>query len=151
MKALSTRPISSTPWTSWPPSQTADRCLSDLLLNVLCGGFDLDSAVAHPGLVARLGEDGRAIDYFAATQVEAGAVQGTDYGVALAVACFERAGEVVTRGGYGADLTGSRATKQDSHPFDLDPVQVVLRQLALVQNGNELIRTGFLKDVPVHA
>ena len=92
-----------------------------------------------------MGEDGRPIDYLATTQVEAGVVQGTDYGVALSVARFERAGEVVTRGGYGADLAGRRAAQQDPHPFDLDPAQIVLRQLALVQDGNELIWTGFWK------
>src|SRR5215210_613370 len=126
-------------------------CLSHLLLHVLRGGLDLDSAVAHPRLVARLGEDGRAVDDLAATQVEAGLVQGTDYGVAFAVARFERAGEVVARGGYRVDLAGSRAAQQDSHPFDLDPAQIVLRQLVLAQDGNELIGTGFLEDVPIDA
>src|SRR5215203_3885572 len=126
-------------------------CLSHLLLHVLRGGLDLDSAVAHPGLVARLGEDGRPVDNLAATEVEAGVVQGTDYGVAFAVARFERAGEVVARGGYGADLAGRRAAQQDPDPFDLDPAQIVLRQLALVQDRNELVGTDFLEDVPVDA
>src|SRR5215208_7061866 len=150
MKALSTRPASPAPRACRSPSQPAERGLPDLLLNVLRGGLDFDSAVAHPGLVARLGKDSRAVDNLAATQVEAGVVQVTDYGVALAVARFERAGEVVTRGGYGADLPGRRATKQDPHPFDLDPAQVVLRQLALTEEGNKLIGPGFLEDVPVH-
>src|SRR5215212_5643347 len=124
-------------------------CLSHLLLHVLRGGPDLDSAVAHPGLVARLGEDGRTVDNLAAAKVEAGLVEGTDHGIAFTVARFERTGEVVARGGYGADLAGSRATQQDAYPIDLDPAQIVLRQLAFVQDGNELIGTAFLEDVPV--
>ncbi len=50
------------------------------------------------------GEDGRAVYRLSRTEVEARLVPGTDDGVALAVALLQRAAEVVTGGGDGADL-----------------------------------------------
>src|SRR5829696_7079793 len=126
-------------------------CLSHLLLHVLRGGLDLDSAVAHPGLVARLGEDGRAVYDLAAAQVEAGLVQGTDYGVTLALTLFERPREVVAGGGDGADLAALRAAQEHAYPFDLDPAHPVRRQIPLIEDGGELVGTALLKDVPVYA
>src|SRR5215208_6189152 len=128
MKALSTRPASPAPRACRSPSQPAERGLPDLLLNVLRGGLDLDSSVAHPGLVARLGADGRAVDNLAATQVEAGVVKGTDYGVAFAFARFGRAGEVVARGGCRGGPARGRTAKKDANPFNLDAAKIVLRQ-----------------------
>src|SRR5918993_496949 len=78
--------------------------LPDLLLDVLRGGFDLDLSISRTGLVARLGEDGRAIDDLAAAQVEAGVVQGADHGTIHAFALIQRTAEVVAGGRDGADV-----------------------------------------------
>src|SRR5918993_5898945 len=117
----------------------------------LLGGSDLYPAVAYPGLVAGLGEDGRTVYGLAATQVEARVVPGTDHGVTLAVALLKRPPEVAADAGDCADLATQGAAEQDRCPISFDPAHAVLRQLSFVQNRGELIGTASLEDVPVNA
>src|ERR671916_923166 len=125
--------------------------LSNLFLDVLLGGFDLDPAAAHPGLVAGLGEDGWAVDNLAAAQIEARPMPGADHGIALAVPLLEGSAEVTADAGDGTDLATGGAAEQDLGPVRRDATQAVLQQLLLVQNRHESVGAARLEDVPVDA
>src|SRR5919202_565545 len=120
------------------------------LLDVLRFGLDLDLAVAHPGLVDRLGEDCRTVDDPAAAQLEARLVPGTDHGVAFAVALLKWSAEMPADARDGADRTPRGAAEQDLGPVGRDAAHAVLREVFFVENRHELVWAGVLHDVPVH-
>src|SRR5215211_8507636 len=122
-------------------------CLHRLLLR----GPDLDPVVAHPGLVAGLGEDGRAVDDPAAAQVEARAVPRADHGVPLALALLERSAVVAADAGDRAHLAARGAAEQYSRSVYLDPARAVLRQLRLVHYRHELPGAAPFEGVAVDA
>src|SRR3712207_4938645 len=97
------------------------RCLLHLPLDVLLGGLDLDLAVAPPGPVGGLGEDGRGVDDRAIAQIEARLGPGADHGVPLTVPLLEGSSEVAADAGDGAHLTTRSAAEQDRSPLGLDP------------------------------
>src|SRR5829696_1373022 len=137
--------------TSPKSSALSTFSLPHLSLYVLGGGFDLDLPFPETGLVARLGENGRPIDDLATAQVEAGVVQGANDGVTLALALLQRTAEVVAGGPDGADLAARRTTQEHANPSDLDPAQLVLVQITLIEDRRKLLGASFLEDVPVHA